>query len=215
MSHQSLLYSPTLLLLNKESLRSYSIIHWIIYISLRSITFLTQIFLFYCFQDVVEIMKESLYDKYVDEHGFVDFARSGGMSQQKEAKRFLNALNKQSELQQKDCFSISVITFLIWVYPAMSCFNKFRMAIAICVVLNQICMVPTLLLSVFQVHTRWASQTESDQWRLKKVDSAGRMPGRVNSGVFQLLTKSKGQTSIKYTYIIYFSINFSQVMDKP
>ena len=59
-------------------------------------------------QDVVEIMKESLYDKYVDEHGFVDFGRSGGMSQQKEAKRFLSALNKQSELDQKDCFSISV-----------------------------------------------------------------------------------------------------------
>lgn len=59
--------------------------------------------------DVVEIMKESLYDKYVDEHGFVDFARSGGMSQQKEAKRFLSALNKQSELQQKDCFTISEI----------------------------------------------------------------------------------------------------------
>ena len=68
-------------------------------------------------QDVVEIMKESLYDKYVDEHGFVDFARSGGMSQQKEAKRFLSALNKQSELQQKDCFSISVSSisaFLFW-----------------------------------------------------------------------------------------------------
>lgn len=59
-------------------------------------------------QDVVEIMKESLYDKYVDERGFIDFARSGGMSQQKEAKRFLSALHKQSELQQKDCFSISV-----------------------------------------------------------------------------------------------------------
>lgn len=59
-------------------------------------------------QEVVEIMKESLYDKYVDEHGFVDFGRSGGMSQQKEAKRFLSALNKQSELDQKDCFSISV-----------------------------------------------------------------------------------------------------------
>ncbi|KAL3628551.1 DNA replication licensing factor mcm8 [Castilleja foliolosa] len=57
--------------------------------------------------DVVEIMKESLYDKYVDENGLVDFGRSGGMSQQKEAKRFLSALNKQSELQQKDCFSIS------------------------------------------------------------------------------------------------------------
>ncbi|XP_050940144.1 probable DNA helicase MCM8 isoform X3 [Cucumis melo] len=59
--------------------------------------------------DVVEIMKESLYDKYVDEHGVLDFGRSGGMSQQKEAKRFLGALNKQSELQQKDCFSISEI----------------------------------------------------------------------------------------------------------
>lgn len=55
-------------------------------------------------------MKESLYDKYLDEHGFVDFGRSGGMSQQKEAKRFLSALNKQTELQQKDCFSISVCT---------------------------------------------------------------------------------------------------------
>ncbi|KAI5665342.1 hypothetical protein M9H77_24665 [Catharanthus roseus] len=59
--------------------------------------------------DVVEIMKESLHDKYVDEHGFVDFGRSGGMSKQKEAKRFLSALNKQSELQQKDCFTISEI----------------------------------------------------------------------------------------------------------
>ncbi|XP_019052777.1 PREDICTED: probable DNA helicase MCM8 isoform X4 [Nelumbo nucifera] len=59
--------------------------------------------------DVVEIMKESLYDKYVDEHGVVDFGRSSGMSQQKEAKRFLSALNKQSELQQKDCFLISEI----------------------------------------------------------------------------------------------------------
>ncbi|KAG6489652.1 hypothetical protein ZIOFF_050928 [Zingiber officinale] len=60
-------------------------------------------------KDVVDIMKESLYDKYVDDHGFVDFGRSSGMSQQKEAKRFLSALNKQSELQQKDCFSISEI----------------------------------------------------------------------------------------------------------
>lgn len=62
----------------------------------------------YHLQDVVEIMKESLYDKYVDENGHVDFGRSGGMSQQKEAKRFLNALNKQSELLRKDCFSVAV-----------------------------------------------------------------------------------------------------------
>ncbi|XP_031474929.1 probable DNA helicase MCM8 isoform X2 [Nymphaea colorata] len=57
--------------------------------------------------DVVEIMKESLYNKYVDEHGTVDFARSGGMSKEKEAKRFLNALHQQSEIQHKDCFSVS------------------------------------------------------------------------------------------------------------
>lgn len=70
-------------------------------------------------QDVVEIMKESLYDKYVDENGLVDFGRSGGMSQQKEAKRFLSALNNQSELLQKDRFSISVsnpeFLILIWI----------------------------------------------------------------------------------------------------
>lgn len=71
-------------------------------------------------QDVVEMMKESLYDKYVDEHGFVDFGRSGGMSQQKEAKRFLSALNKQSELQQKDTFSISVSLKLAFLCPIIS-----------------------------------------------------------------------------------------------
>ncbi|XP_044337960.1 probable DNA helicase MCM8 isoform X4 [Triticum aestivum] len=62
--------------------------------------------------DVVEIMNESLYDKYVDEHGCVDYARSGGMSQQKEAKRLMSALNKQSELQQKDHFSRAEIRSL-------------------------------------------------------------------------------------------------------
>uniref|UniRef100_A0A452ZAL9 MCM C-terminal AAA(+) ATPase domain-containing protein n=1 Tax=Aegilops tauschii subsp. strangulata TaxID=200361 RepID=A0A452ZAL9_AEGTS len=64
------------------------------------------------YQDVVEIMNESLYDKYVDEHGCVDYARSGGMSQQKEAKRLMSALNKQSELQQKDQFSRAEIRSL-------------------------------------------------------------------------------------------------------
>jgi DNA helicase MCM8 len=63
-------------------------------------------------QDVIAIMRESLYDKYVDEHGFVDFTRSGGMSQQKELRRLLNALNKQSELQQKDCFSRAVRNYV-------------------------------------------------------------------------------------------------------
>ncbi|XP_057865260.1 probable DNA helicase MCM8 isoform X2 [Cryptomeria japonica] len=62
--------------------------------------------------DVVEIMKESLYDKLVDENGCVDFGRSGGMSQQKEAKRFLSALQRRSELQQKACFSVSELYLL-------------------------------------------------------------------------------------------------------
>jgi DNA helicase MCM8 len=59
-------------------------------------------------QDVVEIMKESLYDKFTDDYGCVDFGRSSGMSQQKEAKRFLAALQRKSEVQQKAVFEINV-----------------------------------------------------------------------------------------------------------
>uniref|UniRef100_A0A0E0L3J5 Probable DNA helicase MCM8 n=1 Tax=Oryza punctata TaxID=4537 RepID=A0A0E0L3J5_ORYPU len=58
-------------------------------------------------KDVIDIMTESLYDKCVDEHGVVDFARSGGMSNQKQSKNFLRALNEQCELQKKDCFSMN------------------------------------------------------------------------------------------------------------
>uniref|UniRef100_A0A0D9WHF9 Probable DNA helicase MCM8 n=1 Tax=Leersia perrieri TaxID=77586 RepID=A0A0D9WHF9_9ORYZ len=46
-------------------------------------------------KDAIALMKESLYDKYVDEHGCVDFARSSGMSHEKQVKKFLNALNNQ------------------------------------------------------------------------------------------------------------------------
>ncbi|KAL6610353.1 hypothetical protein ACP70R_040322 [Stipagrostis hirtigluma subsp. patula] len=60
-------------------------------------------------KDVVEIMKESLFDKYIDEHGSVDFTRSSGMSKQKEAMRLVRALNEQSQSQQKDCFSVAEI----------------------------------------------------------------------------------------------------------
>lgn len=54
-------------------------------------------------KDVIEIMKESLYDKYVDENGFVHFGRSDRMSKQS-SKRFLSVLNMPSKLQQKDNF---------------------------------------------------------------------------------------------------------------
>lgn len=53
-------------------------------------------------------MNESLYDKYVDEYGFVDFARSGGMSRQKAAKKLLSVLYNESESEKKDCFSRTV-----------------------------------------------------------------------------------------------------------
>uniref|UniRef100_A0A0E0DSM6 Probable DNA helicase MCM8 n=1 Tax=Oryza meridionalis TaxID=40149 RepID=A0A0E0DSM6_9ORYZ len=58
-------------------------------------------------KDVIDMMTESLYDKCVDEHGVVDFARSGGMSNQKQSKKFLRALNEQCDLQKKDCFSMN------------------------------------------------------------------------------------------------------------
>uniref|UniRef100_A0A0E0PNN3 DNA helicase n=1 Tax=Oryza rufipogon TaxID=4529 RepID=A0A0E0PNN3_ORYRU len=58
-------------------------------------------------KEVIDIMTESLYDKCVDEHGVVDFARSGGMSNQKQSKKFLRALNEQCDLQKKDCFSMN------------------------------------------------------------------------------------------------------------
>lgn len=56
----------------------------------------------------MEIMKESLFDKLVDEHGQVDLARSGGMSQQKEGKRFLSFLQRKAAAEERNLFSIAV-----------------------------------------------------------------------------------------------------------
>ncbi len=53
-------------------------------------------------QDVVELMKESLYDLYLDDRGVVDFRRSGGKSKQAEAKRFLGALARRAEVLHND-----------------------------------------------------------------------------------------------------------------
>lgn len=76
-------------------------------------------------------MRESLFDKYVDEHGFVDFGRSGGMSQQKEAKRFLSALNQQSELKQQYYFSISVC-LLAFAFNFSNCIS-FQVLMKFCI----------------------------------------------------------------------------------
>ena len=37
-------------------------------------------------QDVVDIMKESLFDVFCDEHGHKDFRRSGGMTKSKRVR---------------------------------------------------------------------------------------------------------------------------------
>jgi hypothetical protein len=72
-------------------------------------------------------MTESLYDKCVDEHGVVDFARSGGMSNQKQSKKFLRALNEQCDLQKKDCFTMNVSVMAIMLQMSfllkISCFS--------------------------------------------------------------------------------------------
>lgn len=58
-------------------------------------------------QDVVELMRTSLYDLYLDDRGVVDFRRGGGRSQQAEAKRFLGALARQAqELHNDGLFSL-------------------------------------------------------------------------------------------------------------
>jgi hypothetical protein len=49
-------------------------------------------------------------NKYVDDHGFANSGRGGGMSQRKEAKLFSGAIKRQSALQQKDTLLISVFS---------------------------------------------------------------------------------------------------------
>lgn len=53
-------------------------------------------------QDVIELMRESLYDLYLDDRGVVDFRRAGGKSKQAEAKRFLGALARRAEELHND-----------------------------------------------------------------------------------------------------------------
>lgn len=56
-------------------------------------------------QDVVDIMKESLYDVCTDELGMVDFARTTGMSRSKQLKQLVQALKKRSRAKGSASFS--------------------------------------------------------------------------------------------------------------
>jgi len=55
--------------------------------------------------DIVDIMKESLYDVFSDELGHIDFRRSRGVSKSKQVQVFLKALHKAAERRQSALFT--------------------------------------------------------------------------------------------------------------
>ena len=56
--------------------------------------------------DVVEIMKESLFETYEDQYGNIDFTRSSGVSRTKKVHGFIAALQKHSEKCGEIVFTI-------------------------------------------------------------------------------------------------------------
>lgn len=58
-------------------------------------------------------MKQSLQDTLRDEHGGLDFSKTGGMSQAKEVKRFMSALQRRSEQERKTSFTVAVSTVVV------------------------------------------------------------------------------------------------------
>eukprot|EP01100_Stratorugosa_tubuloviscum_P000096 TRINITY_DN1021_c2_g1_i2.p1 TRINITY_DN1021_c2_g1~~TRINITY_DN1021_c2_g1_i2.p1 ORF type:complete len:769 (-),score=340.00 TRINITY_DN1021_c2_g1_i2:106-2361(-) len=61
--------------------------------------------------DVIQIMKESMFDLFQDEFGFVDFSRAGGMSNAAQKKRFVDALMKWSN-NHDNIFSTQQLKFI-------------------------------------------------------------------------------------------------------
>ncbi|XP_054257104.1 DNA helicase MCM8-like isoform X2 [Macrosteles quadrilineatus] len=60
--------------------------------------------------DVVELMRWSMVDTFIDEFGALDFHRSihgSGSSSKNQAKKFITALQKRAELQTKSVFSVT------------------------------------------------------------------------------------------------------------
>ena len=56
-------------------------------------------------QDVIEIMKESLYERFEDELGKLDFRRAGGTSRSKDASKFVMALQKVAQQRSVQVFT--------------------------------------------------------------------------------------------------------------
>ena len=59
-------------------------------------------------QDIVDLMKESLYEVLSDGMGYVDFQRTSGMSKGKQVKAFIAALTKEAERRSSALFSVRV-----------------------------------------------------------------------------------------------------------
>jgi DNA helicase MCM8 len=59
-------------------------------------------------EDVVDIMKESMFDVYCDEFNHIDFRRGKGLSKGKQASVFMKALHRRAATKQSSLFSIKV-----------------------------------------------------------------------------------------------------------
>lgn len=59
-------------------------------------------------KDIIDIMKESLFEVLSDEMGMVDFQRTTGMSKTKQVKLFVAALMKEAERRSNALFSVRV-----------------------------------------------------------------------------------------------------------
>jgi len=64
-------------------------------------------------EDVVELMRSSLFDALTDEFGNIDYSRSSGMSRSKQVKLLVAALNKAAERKGSALFSVSEIKEVI------------------------------------------------------------------------------------------------------
>ena len=65
-------------------------------------------------QDIVDLMKESLYEVLSDEMGYVDFQRTSGMSKSKQVKTFIAALTREAERRSSALFSVRVSCMNRW-----------------------------------------------------------------------------------------------------
>lgn len=59
--------------------------------------------------DVVDLMKESLFEVLADNMGFVDFERTAGTSKNKQVKMLVSVLNREAERKSSAFFSITVV----------------------------------------------------------------------------------------------------------